>query len=236
MKRIAKTILLAAMIAILPTLSQAQTNFSQWTKLAEEGYITKEMAATAIEKEEIEKSENSRRALELNSEEQKRRFELEKYENFYQGMTAIVGCITIIGGIVLVAMLAFRNQRRKDEQEKEMLDKLIEKGVFTQGEPVSLEFFNAQKSITTAKNYITDATMIGVGMAFVFSNTNWTDIISLAANILLWVGVLRLTVRTAIALAKFMKEKKVNNKVKNSSAETAITPTGNQETAEGVKH
>lgn len=233
MKRIAKTILLAAMIAILPTLSQAQTNFSQWTKLAEEGYITKEMAATAIEKEELEKSENSRRALELNSEEQKRRFELEKYETFYQGMTAIVGCITIMGGIVLVVMLAFRNQRRKDEQEKEILKKLIDKGVFTQGEPVNLELLNAQKSITTAKNYITDATMIGIGLASVISAKGWVDIILIAANILLWVGVLRLTVRTAIALAKFVKDKKVNKKVENISTESAAaTASATEETNE----
>lgn len=236
MKRIAKTILLVAMIAILPTLSQAQTNFSQWTKLAEEGYITKEMAATAIEKEELEKWENTRLSMEQNHEKDMRQAEIMADEELYRAMVPIVATIAITSAIVLISMLAFRNQRRKDEQEKEILNKLIDKGVFTQGEPVNLELLNAQKSITTAKNYITDATMIGIGLAFVISAKGWVDIILIAANILLWVGVLRLTVRTAIALAKFMKEKKVNNKVKNSSAETAITPTGNQETTEGVKH
>lgn len=236
MKRIAKTILLVAMIAILPTLSQAQTNFSQWTKLAEEGYITKEMAATAIEKEELEKWENTRLSMEQNHEKDMRQAEIMADEELYRAMVPIVATIAITSAIVLISMLAFRNQRRKDEQEKEILNKLIDKGVFTQGEPVNLELLNAQKSITTAKNYITDATMIGIGLAFVISAKGWVDIILIAANILLWVGVLRLTVRTAIVLAKFMKEKKVNNKVKNSSAETAITPTGNQETTEGVKH
>lgn len=236
MKRIAKTILLAAMIAISPTLSQAQTNFSQWTKLAEEGYITKEMAATAIEKLELERMENTRLAMEQNHEKDMQQAAIIHREEICRAMIPIVATIAFAGSIVLVSMLAFRNQRRKDEQEKEILNKLIDKGVFTQGEPVNLELLNAQKSITTAKNYITDATMIGIGLAFVISAKGWADIILIAANILLWVGVLRLTVRTAIALAKFMKEKKVNNKVKNSSAETATTPAGNQETAEGVKH
>ena len=231
MKRIVKTILLVAMIAILPTLSQAQTEYKQWMELAEQGYITKEEAATAIDKLEMERMENTRLAMEQNHEKNMRQAEIMADEELYRAMIPIVATIAITSAIVLVSMLAFRSQRRKDEQEKEMLNKLIDKGVFTQGEQVNLELFNTQKSITTAKNYITDATMIGVGLAPVISAKGLADVILIAANILLWVGVLRLAVRTTIAIAKFIKETKYNNKVKNSFTKTTAVPTD----TEGIK-
>ena len=225
MKRIVKTILLVAMIAIWPTLSQAQTEYKQWMELAEQGYITKEEAATAIEKLEMERTENTRLAMEQNHENNMRQAEIMADEELYRAMIPIVATIAITGGIVLVSMLAFRNQRRKDEREKEMLNKLIDKGVFTQKEPVNLELFNAQKSVTTSKNFITDATIVGIGFGFINVGNAWADIILAFANILFWVGVLRLIVRTAIAIVKFVKDKKVNKKVENSSTESAVVPT-----------
>ena len=224
MKQIVKTILLVAIIAILPTLSEAQTDHKQWMELAEQGYITKEEAATAIEKSELERTENTRLAMEQNHEKDMRQAAIIHSEEIIRGIIPIVATIAITGGIVLVSMLAFRNQRRKDEQEKEMLNKLIDKGVFTQGEAVNLELFNAQKSVTTGKNFITDATIAGIGFGFINICTGWADIILAFANILFWVGILRLTVRTAIAIAKFVKDKKVNKKVENYSTESAVAP------------
>ena len=224
MKQIVKTILLMAIIAILPTLSKAQTDHKQWMELAEQGYITKEEAATAIEKSELERTENTRLAMEQNHEKDMRQAAIIHSEEIIRGIIPIVATIAITGGIVLVSMLAFRNQRRKDEQEKEMLNKLIDKGVFTQGEAVNLELFNAQKSVTTGKNFITDATIAGIGFGFINICTGWADIILAFANILFWVGILRLTVRTAIAIVKFVKDKKVNKKVENSSTESAVAP------------
>lgn len=225
MKQIVKTILLVAIIAILPTLSKAQTDYKQWMELAEQGYITKEEAATAIEKTELERMENTRLAMEQNHEKDMRQAAIIHSEEIIRGIIPIVATIAIVGGIVLVSMFAFRNQRRKDEQENEILNKLIDKGVFTQGEAVNLELFNAQKSVTTSKNFITDATIAGIGFGFINICTGWADIILAFANILFWVGVLRLTMRTAIAIAKFVKDKKVNKKVENSSTESAVVPT-----------
>ena len=168
--------------------------------------------------------ENTRLAMKHNHEKDMRQAAIENNEEICRALIPIVATIAITGGIVLVSMFAFRNLRRKDEQEKEMLNKLIDKGVFTQGEPVNLELFNAQKSVTTGKNFITDATIAGIGFGTIDISTGWADIIVVFANILLWVGILRLTVRTAIAIAKFVKDKKVNKKVKNGSTESAVAP------------
>lgn len=224
MKQIVKTILLVAIIAILPTLSEAQTDYKQWMELAEQGYITKEEAATAIEKTELERMENTRLAMEQNHEKDMRQAAIIHSKEICRAIIPIVATIAIVGGIVLVSMFAFRNQRRKDEQENEILNKLIDKGAFTQGEAVNLELFNAQKSVTTSKNFITDATIAGIGFGFINICTGWADIILAFANILFWVGILRLTVRTAIAIAKFVKDKKVNKKVENGSTESAVAP------------
>ena len=224
MKQIVKTILFMAIIAILPTLSEAQTGYKQWMELAEQGYITKEEAATAIDKLELERMENTRLAMEQNHEKDMRQAAIIHSEKICRAIIPIVAIIAITGGIVLVSMLAFRSLRRKDEQKKEMFNKLIDKGVFTQGEPVNLELFNAQKSVITSKNFITDATIAGIGYGFISICTAWADIILAFANILFWVGILRLTVRTAIAIVKFVKDKKVNKKVENSSTESAVAP------------
>lgn len=224
MKRIVETILFMAIMAIQPTLSVAQTDYKQWMELAEQGYITKEEAATAIEKLELEKTENTRLAMEQSHEMNMRQAAIKNNEEICRALIPIVATIAITSGIVLVSMLAFRNLRRKDEQEKEMLNKLIDKGVFTQKEPVNLELFNAQKSVTTSKNFITDATIAGIGFGIIDISTGWADIIVVFANILLWVGILRLIVRTAIVLAKSIKNKKVNKKVENSSTESAAAP------------
>ncbi len=213
-----------AIIAILPTLSKAQTDHKQWMELAEQGYITKEEAATAIDKLELERMENTRLAMKQNHEKDMRQAAIIHSEEICRAIIPIVATIAIVGGIVLVSMFAFRNQRRKDEQENEILNKLIDKGVFTQGEAVNLELFNAQKSVTTSKNFITDATIAGIGFGFINICTGWADIILAFANILFWVGILRLIVRTAIAIAKFVKDKKVNKKVENGSTESAVAP------------
>ena len=224
MKQIVKTILFMAIIAILPTLSEAQTDNKQWMELAEQGYITKEEAATAIDKLELERMENTRLAMEQNHEKDMRQAANKYSEKICRAIIPIVAIIAITGGIVLVSMFAFRSLRRKDEQKKEMFNKLIDKGVFTQKEPVNLELFNAQKSVTTSKNFITDATIAGIGFGFINVGNAWADIILAFANILFWVGILRLTVRTAIAIVKFVKDKKVNKKVENGSTESAVAP------------
>ena len=225
MKTIVKIFMLVAM-ATIPYLSQAEEDkdFKKWIELAEKGYITKQEAATAIEKTELDRMENQRLAMEHNYEIQKLREKFEQEDNIFRTAIPIIACITITMCIVVVSMLAFRNQRRKDEQEKEMLNKLIDKGVFTQKEPVNLELFNAQKSVTTSKNFITDVTMAGIGFGIIDISTGWADIIVVFANILLWVGILRLIVRTVIVLAKSIKNKKVNKKVENSSTESAAAP------------
>ena len=210
MKTIVKIFILAAM-ATLPSLSKAQADndFNNWIELAEKGYITKQEAATAIEKDELQKMETNEEALKQHYEIQKQQRELEKEEIYYRAMIPIAFCIATALCIAVVSIFYFRNQRRKDEQEKEMLNKLIDKGILTQAHPATLELFNKQKSAVTIKNFISDATITGIGFGILTNGSYFADIIILVASILYWVGLFRIIVRCITAIAMFVIKKKL---------------------------
>ena len=221
MKTIVKIIILVAIVT-LPSLSQAQVDndFNKWIELAEKGYITKQEAATAIEKVELERMAADEESLRQHYEIQKQQRELEKEEIYYRAMIPIAFCIAIALCIAVVSIFYFRNQRRKDEQEKEMLDKLIDKGILTQAHPATLELFNKQKSAVTIKNFISDATITGIGLGILTKGSDFADIIILVASILYWVGLFRIIVRCITAIAMYVIKRKVNKKVTESSTTT----------------
>ena len=221
MKTIVKIIILVAIVT-LPSLSQAQVDndFNKWIELAEKGYITKQEAATAIEKVELERMAADEESLRQHYEIQKQQRELEKEEIYYRAMIPIAFCIATAVCIAVVSIFYFRNQRRKDEQEKEMLDKLIDKGILTQAHPATLELFNKQKSAVTIKNFISDATITGIGLGILTKGSDFADIIILVASILYWVGLFRIIVRCITAIAMYVIKRKVNKKVTESSTTT----------------
>ena len=221
MKTIVKIIILVAIVT-LPSLSRAQVDndFNKWIELAEKGYITKQEAATAIEKVELERMAADEESLRQHYEIQKQQRELEKEEIYYRAMIPIAFCIAIALCIAVVSIFYFRNQRRKDEQEKEMLNKLIDKGILTQAHPATLELFNKQKSAVTIKNFISDATITGIGLGILTKGSDFADIIILVASILYWVGLFRIIVRCITAIAMYVIKRKVNNKVTKGSTTT----------------
>ena len=221
MKTIVKIFILAA-IATLPSLSRAEEDkdFNKWIELAEKGYITKQEAATAIEKVELERMAADEESLRQHYEIQKQQRELEKEEIYYRAMIPITICIAIALCIAVVSIFYFRNQRRKDEQKKEMLNKLIDKGILTQAHPATLELFNKQKSAVTIKNFISDATITGIGFGILTKGGKLVDIIIFVASILYWVGLFRIIVRSITAITMYAIKRKVNKKVSESSTTT----------------
>lgn len=221
MKTIVKIIILVAIVT-LPSLSRAEENkdFNKWIELAEKGYITKQEAATAIEKVELERMAANEESMRQHYEIQKQQRELEKEEIYYRAMIPITICIATALCIAVISIFYFRNQRRKDEQEKEMLNKLIDKGILTQAHPATLELFNKQKSAVTIKNFISDATITGIGLGILTKGSDFADIIILVASILYWVGLFRIIVRCITAIAMYVIKRKVNNKVTKGSTTT----------------
>lgn len=210
MKTIAKIVLLLVM-TITPTLSQGETTKNKWIELAESGYITKEQAVTAIEKEELDRWEMQELSAKQGYEVQKREYEMDEQQNYFQFMLIITTIVATSLCIIIVTIIVFRYKRRKNEKENETLNKLIDKGVLSQGNPANIELLMPKKEVVSANKFMTDATIMGIGFAgLVCNNGEFVYLLELISHILLWVGLSRIIVRTAIAIAKAIKEK--NNK------------------------
>ncbi len=210
MKTIAKIVLLLVM-TITPTLSQGETTKNKWIELAESGYITKEQAVTAIEKEELDRWEMQKLSAKQGYEVQKRNYEMDEQQNYFQFMLIITTIVATSLCIIIVTIIVFRYKRRKNEKENETLNKLIDKGVLSQGNPANIELLMPKKEVVSANKFMTDATIMGIGFAgLVCNNGEFVYLLELIFHILLWVGLSRIIVRTAIAIAKAIKEK--NNK------------------------
>lgn len=208
MKTIAKIVLLLVM-TITPTLSQGETTKNKWIELAESGYITKEQAVTAIEKEELDRWEMQELSAKQGYEVQKREYEMDEQQNYFQFMLIITTIVATSLCIIIVTIIVFRYKRRKNEKENETLNKLIDKGVLSQGNPANIELLMPKKEVVSANKFMTDATIMGIGFAgLVCNNGEFVYLLELISHILLWVGLSRIIVRTAIAIA--IKEK--NNK------------------------
>ena len=208
MKTIAKIVLLLAMV-VTPTLSHGETSINKWVELAEKGYITKEEAKTAIEKEELSLWEMQELSAKQGYEIQKRNYDMDEQQIRFQFMMIVTTIIATSLCIIIVTIITFRHKRRKNEKENETLNKLIDNGVLSQANPTNIELLMPKKEVVSANKFITDATITGIGFAGLQSaNGGYADILELIFHILLWVGLSRIIVRTAIVIAKTIKGKK----------------------------
>lgn len=229
MKTIVKIILLATLI-VLPLTSEAKVTTKQWIELAENGYITKQEAATAIEKTELMHIEEKEKQLEYQKE-----IDIKESDNRVKRTAfEVIGSVLLLLIIGIVTIILFilitRSQHRKNEREKEFLMTLVDKGVLTQAQPTNLEIFLPQKGITEYNKFITDATMIGVGfgIGFGFSSTNLEYIVNIPSYILISIGAMRIIVRTIIAIIESIKNKRENRSKVAPNEPAADTETINE--------
>ena len=71
------------------------------------------------------------------------------------------------GGTITIVILCLRHSRRKAEDHKELINKLIDNNLLNSTEPISKEAIEAlMKPKKSEKDkYITDATLLGIGLA-----------------------------------------------------------------------
>lgn len=215
MKTIVKIILFVA-ITIIPTFSHAQSSQIQADTLPQTQMEADRQDDVALKYDiHFYKEETNRLDMINIHEKDKRRDEMKANRAFYDTFLG-VSCLALIA---VCAIMLFRNQRRRNEQEKELIDKLIDKGVFTQAQPENLELLlTKEKNVTTNKNFITDATLIGAGFGLLQTALN--DITNFVGSILLFIGVVRIVVRAIISITKAATAK--NKQVaKNFMADTA---------------
>ena len=133
----------------------------------------------------------------------------------------IVSCAIL--GIVYIAM---KNSRRKAEDHKELINKLIDNNLLNSTEPISKEAIEAlmKPKKSDKDKIITDATLVGIGLGLGFASNKLqggaNEILVFAAYILLFLGAIRLVIRTIFMIIGYFANKKRKSKIEAKEAES----------------
>ena len=122
------------------------------------------------------------------------------------------------GGIVTIVVLCLRHSRKKAEDHKELINKLIDNNLLNSTETISKEtieaLMNPKSKKSEKERFIGDATLLGLGIGMLLGATpqhqhNNEELIFVGA-ILAGLGLFRLIIRTTITI---IERKNAKNKV-----------------------
>ena len=216
MKKFFKVLLLAA-VALMPVMGMAQETDSP--------------EATYELKLKLQQHEDSVAGarLQLNNEHLQKMAEIRQQGQITR-MRAIWNedlwlLFVFAGGTITIVILCLRHSRRKAEDHKELINKLIDNNLLNSSEPISKETIEAlMKPKKSEKDkFITDATLVGLGLGIGFGSGTVhggvSDILEVAAFILLFLGALRLVIRTIFMIIGYFANKKRKSKIEAKEAE-----------------
>lgn len=187
MKKFFKVLLLAA-VALMPVMGMAQDYNSPEAKYERTRQI-KEYEDSVAGARQAQLDRHTERMAQLESDTQ-----IRKINAIWDDDILIMACFIAAGIIVLV--LCLRHSRRKAEDHKELINKLIDNNLLNSTEPISKEAIEAlmRPKKSEKERYIFDATLIGIGIAGVLAHeVEW------AAYILAAIGLLRIVTRATFS-------------------------------------
>ena len=158
MKKFFKVLLLAA-VALMPVMGMAQETDSP--------------EATYELKLKLQQHEDSVAGarLQLNNEHLQKMAEIRQQGQITK-MRAIWNedlwlLFVFAGGTITIVILCLRHSRRKAEDHKELINKLLDNNLLNSTEPISKEAIEAlmRPKKSEKDKYIADATLLGVGLA-----------------------------------------------------------------------
>ena len=215
MKKFFKVLLLAA-VALMPVMGMAQTNVSQ------------EQWEREMRLKQYEDSMTLAR-LQANNEHLQNMAEI-KHQSQITKMRTIWNedlwiLFVFAGCTITIVVLCLRHSRRKAEDHKELINKLIDNNLLNSTEPISKEAIEAlmKPKKSDKDKIITDATLVGLGLGLGFASNKLqggaNEILVFAAYILLFLGALRLVIRTIFMIIGYFANKKRKSKIEAKEAE-----------------
>lgn len=187
MKKFFKVLLLAA-VALMPVMGMAQTenerDYAWEQQMRSQEYLDSVKAATKQAEYEHEMAMHSMRSG----------YRQQRFDAFWN--SGVLPCCILGAGAILVLVLCLRHSRRKAEDHKELINKLIDNNLLNSTEPISKEAIEAlmRPKKSEKERYIFDATLIGIGIAGVLAHeVEW------AAYILAAIGLLRIVTRATFS-------------------------------------
>ena len=113
--------------------------------------------------------------------------------------------VAFFGCVIGIVVLCLRHSRKKAEDHKELINKLIDNNLLNSTETISKEtieaLMNPKPKKSEKERYITDATILGIGVAasIVCMEENLGDFWGLVSLILAGIGLLRIVTRATFS-------------------------------------
>ena len=130
----------------------------------------------------------------------------------------IILLIVLAGSVITIVALCLRHSRRKAEDHKELINKLIENNLLNSTEPISKEAIEAlmEPKKSDKDKIITDATLVGLSFGLGYGSGEvhggLSDIMEVSAYVLLFYGAIRIIIRTiSIIVVYFINKKKTSD-------------------------
>ena len=218
MKKFFKVLLLAA-VALMPVMGMAQTENErdyEWEQqMRSQEYLDSVKAATKQAEYEHEMAMHSMRSG----------YRQQRFDAFWN--SGVLPCCILGAGAILVLVLCLRHSRRKAEDHKELINKLIDNNLLNSTEPISKEAIEAlMKPKKSEKDkYITDATLLGVGLAgaiiCIAEDLQKNSELGLIFFILTGIALLRIVTRAAFS---YFENKNAQKKAAEAVREPKVKP------------
>ena len=206
MKKFFRMLLLAA-VALMPVMGMAQDSINvsqeQW-----ERQMRSQQYADSV------------KAANRQAEFEHERLMLQEKSSSRQRVTRVIFNEDIIllyvlaGSVITIVILYLRNSRKKAEDHKELINKLIDKNLLNSTETISKEtieaLMNPKPKKSEKERFIGDATLLGLGIGMLLGATHNNEELIFVGAILAGLGLFRLIIRTT---ATIIEHKKAKNKV-----------------------
>ena len=216
MKKFFKVLLLAA-VALMPVMGMAQDYNSPEAQYERTRQI-KEYEDSVAGARQAQLDRHTERMAQLESDTQ-----IRKINAIWDDDVLTMACFIAAGIIVLV--LCLRHSRRKAEDHKELINKLIDNNLLNSSEPISKEAIEAlmKPKKTEKERFIGDATLLGLGIGlFVGARAlrgGPDDLLSFAGMTLAGLGLLRLIIRT---ITTIIERRNAKRKLETKLMEEAV--------------
>lgn len=216
MKKFFKVLLLAA-VALMPVMGMAQTenerDYAWERQMRSKEYADSVQAA----------KQQAQYAHEMAMHSMTSGYRQQRFDAFWN--SGVLPCCILGAGAILVLVLCLHHSRRKAEDHKELINKLIDKNLLNSTEPISKEAIEAlmKPKKSEKERFIGDATMLGLGIGLILAgqgrDADIVEIATYAGLILCGLGLLRLIIRTISVTIGYIINKKKESKIEIEEAE-----------------
>ena len=216
MKKFFKVLLLAA-VALMPVMGMAQTFHSPEAQF-ERARLKQQYEDSVAGARQAQLDRHTERMAQLETDAQ-----IRKINAIWDDDILIMVCFIAAG--ISVLLLCLRHSRRKAEDHKELINKLIDNNLLNSTEPISKETIEAlmKPNKTEKERFIGDATLLGLGIGlFVGARAlrgGPDDLLSFAGMTLAGLGLFRLIIRT---ITTIIERRNAKRKLETKLMEEAV--------------